>query len=278
MSHQRIKQQLSEYLEGDLAHGARQRIEIHLVDCDGCVSELSGLRQTRDLLRGLPTPEPPPDLAQAVMDRLRAGAGTPGPAARLAAWWADFSEVGWPAPIAAAAVALVAVAVLQGGDSSFVWGTDPGEARVADAFGAAPEISAPLLRASPSAAEADRRAAARREQLKRLGEQPSVFMAAQPPVADLPPFEACLHSGETPEACIRWHAWTVGLGLRDPDAFLQQIDELSSEERQVWLGRLADFAARSGSAPMLARELRGRSHPSAADVANRIESGAPSGR
>jgi hypothetical protein len=278
MSHQRIKQQLSAFLEGDLAHGERERIECHLADCDACVSELSGLRQTRDLLRSLPTPEPPPDLAEAVLSRLRAQESKAGPLARLAAWWADFSEVGWPAPIAAAAVAVVAVAVLQGGEGAFVWGSDPGGTQVADGLGAAQEISAPLLRASPSAAAADRRNAARREQLKRLGEQPSAFVAARPPAEGLPPFEACVRSGETPESCIRWHAWTVGLGLRDPDAFLQQVEELSAEEREVWLGRLADFAARSGSATTLARELRARSHPSASDVASRIENGAASGR
>ena len=150
MSHQQIKQQLSAFLEGDLARVERERIETHLADCDACVSELHGLRRTRNLLRSLPAPEPPPGLADAVLSRLRAEESRPGLLARMSSWWADFSEVGWPAPIAAAAVALVAVGVFQGSDVGLVWGTDPGAAQVADALGAAPEISAPLLRASDS--------------------------------------------------------------------------------------------------------------------------------
>ncbi len=269
MSHQRIKQQLSDYLEGDLAHGARQRMASHLAGCEDCASELRGLRQTRELLRGLPAPEPPPDLAEAVLTRLRAGEASPGPIARLRAWWGDFAEVGWPAPIAAVAVALVAVAVIRGGDVSFVWGTDPGEARVAEAPAAAPEVAAPLLRASQSTATADRRNTLRPEQLRRLRQQSSAFTAEERQA--LPPFEACVRSGQTPASCIRWHAWTVGLGLRDPDAFLHQVDSLGQEEREAWLGRLADFAAQSGDAPILVRELRSRSHPSAPSVARRFE-------
>ena len=275
-SHQRIKQQLSEYLEGDLAQGAKQQMESHLAGCDDCASELRGLRRTRDLLRGLPALEPPPDLADAVMARLHAGEGAPGLAARFSAWWADFFEVGWPPPIAAAAMGLVAVAVIQGGDVSFVWGNEPDAAQVADARSAAPPITAPLVRASRSAAAEDRRSA-RQPQPQRMGEQVSAFAGstgtAERPQG-LPPFEACVQSGEPPASCIRLQAWTVGLGLADPDAFLKQVGALSPEARQVWLDRLGSYAAQDGSASALVRRLRNLPHPSAPNAASLLERGA----
>jgi hypothetical protein len=49
-------------------------------------------------------------------------------------------------------------------------------------------------------------------------------------------------------------------------------------ERARWLERLAEFASLSGSAPMLARELRAAPDPRAPAIAVHFERGTPATR
>jgi hypothetical protein len=72
VNHPRIREQLGDYLEGDLGTAARAGVDAHLVECAVCRDELRGLRATVALLRGLPDPEPPADLTAAVMARIEA--------------------------------------------------------------------------------------------------------------------------------------------------------------------------------------------------------------
>jgi len=102
MSHRQTRQQLGDFLEGELAPEARQKVERHLSDCATCSDELEGLRGVRALLRGIPAVEPPPYLADRVVARLREQAEQRGPLARLTQWWSETAAVAWPAPIAAA--------------------------------------------------------------------------------------------------------------------------------------------------------------------------------
>lgn len=53
------REQLSAYLDGELAGSERKLLEAHLVDCTACQRELAELRQVRKLLRALPTPALP---------------------------------------------------------------------------------------------------------------------------------------------------------------------------------------------------------------------------
>jgi anti-sigma factor RsiW len=94
---------LSAYLEHDLRDAERAELDVHLVRCATCVSDLEDLRDAVDLLRRLPDPEPPPFLASRVMARIAAGE------ARPPVWRRWLEQLGAPlvaAPLAAAAAAL----------------------------------------------------------------------------------------------------------------------------------------------------------------------------
>ena len=71
----RVCPRLGDHLEGDLDLPTRARIDEHLSDCASCANELRELRLTVAHIRSLPTPTPPPDLADHVMRRIEAGEG-----------------------------------------------------------------------------------------------------------------------------------------------------------------------------------------------------------
>ena len=75
MTHSEIRAQLSEYLERDLPGERRAQIGAHLASCGECERELDGLREMVSMLRGLPEPELPAGLSNAVMARLAQGEG-----------------------------------------------------------------------------------------------------------------------------------------------------------------------------------------------------------
>ena len=56
---ERQREQLSAYLDGELAPDERATLERHLTDCPACQEELRQLRATRALLRALPVPALP---------------------------------------------------------------------------------------------------------------------------------------------------------------------------------------------------------------------------
>lgn len=45
LSHDEVKEVLADYLKGALPEATREEVEAHLKDCDGCVNELSFLRE-----------------------------------------------------------------------------------------------------------------------------------------------------------------------------------------------------------------------------------------
>jgi hypothetical protein len=63
----------------------------------------------------------------------------------------------------------------------------------------------------------------------------------------------------------------VGLAMRDAPAFVDEVEAVPAPERERVLGRIGDFAIRSGSAPLLAGTLRLAGDPRATRLANRIE-------
>ncbi|MCH8890937.1 MAG: zf-HC2 domain-containing protein, partial [Myxococcales bacterium] len=119
----RVRSHLGDHLEGDLALRFRTRVDEHLGHCESCARELSELRSTVGLLRSLPAPQPPAELASEVMRRISSGEGrrrqTPavirslfGPrvAAALAAGFAGFAiftsvETSWVQPPKAIVIA-----------------------------------------------------------------------------------------------------------------------------------------------------------------------------
>jgi len=256
MNHEELRERLSAYLEADLDAKERVRIEEHLCECPDCRREYRELRHTVDLLRGLPAPDPPPDLADRVIARLRAGEGRP----RLLARWQDrvsrIVEGPWTTPVAAVALGLGVLVMVRGVDVSL---EIPGWTRPEAVPGV--EIAAERP-AEPSA-----------PRISAFG------VAVEPgPAEETSPMLSCLREGgpTRPEVrrgdpCEHWDSWMVGLGMRDAPAFLVEFEAVPARDRERVLVRIGDFATRSGSAPLLAGTLRSAGDPRAERLANRIE-------
>jgi len=104
VNHSRAHDLLSAYLEHDLGDAERAAMDAHLAACARCAGDLADLRDTVDLLRRLPDPEPPPFLATRVMARIHAGESRP------PLWRRWLEQLGAPlvaAPLATAAAALL---------------------------------------------------------------------------------------------------------------------------------------------------------------------------
>jgi len=259
MDHQKLCERLSAYLEADLDAGERARIEEHLRGCPDCRREYRELRHTVDLLRRLPAPEPPPDLADRVIARLRAGEGRPGLMGRCQAWVSRIAEPSWSRPVAAVAFGLGALAIVRGLDVSV---EIPGWTRST----AVPPVeiaSEPAARLSARSARA----------IRLLG------ASAETDAAEVvSPMLICLRGGGPARSeagagdpCEHWDNWMVGLGMRDAPAFVVEVEAVPAPDRERVLGRIGSFATRSGAAPLLARTLRSAGDPRAARLANRIE-------
>jgi len=256
MDHEELREQLSAYLEADLDPSERARIQEHLAGCPDCRREYRELRHTVDLLRGLPAPDSPPDLADRVIARLRAGEGRPGLASRWQAWIEGVAGVSWSTPLAAVAVALAALVIVRGLDVSLEipgWTHSDAVPRVEIAVENPAELSARARSSLRRAAEAS-------------------------PAEAVGPLLTCLRAGgpARPEVgrgdpCEHWDSWMVGLGMRDAPAFVVEVEAVPAPARERVLGRIGDFAVRSGSAPILASTLRSAGDPRAAKLANRIE-------
>jgi hypothetical protein len=256
MDHEELRERLSAYLDADLDPGERARIEEHLAGCPDCRLEYRELRHTVDLLRGLPAPDPPLDLADRVISRLRAGEGRPGLMARCQARIAGFAELPWSRPLAAVAVALGVLVIVRGVDVSL---ETPGASQLKVLPGV--EI-----------------AAERPVQLSERASRSLRKAAEASPAETVGPMLACLRAGgpARPEVgrgdpCEHWDSWMVGLGMRDAPAFVVEVEAVPAPARERVLGRIGDFAVRSGSAPLLAGTLRSAGDPRAARLANRIE-------
>jgi hypothetical protein len=259
MEHEKLRERLSAYLEADLDARERTRIKEHLSECPDCRREYRELRHMVDLLRGLPAPDSPPDLADRVIGRLRAGEGRPSLMARCQAWVSRIAETPWSTPVAAVAFGLGALAILRGVDVSL---EIPGWTHSA----AVPRVEI----ASEPAARLPARSA---RTTRRMG--PSAETDAAGVIS---PMLICLRGGgpARPEVgpgdpCDQWHSWMVGLGMRDAPAFVVEVEAVPAPDRERILGRIGDFATRSGSAPLLAGTLRSAGDPRAARLANRIE-------
>jgi hypothetical protein len=256
MNHEELRERLSAYLEEDLDASEQARIEEHLGGCPDCRQEYRELRHMVDLLRGLPAPDPPPDLADRVIARLRAGEGRPGLVARCQARIAGMAEFSWATPVATVAVGLGVLAVVRGMDVSVEipgWGQpEP-----------VPQVEAVAERPAPLALRMER---------------PLVTKVEPNPAEAIAPLVACLRAGGPARAevvrgdpCEHWDSWMVGLGMRDAPAFVVEVESVPAPARDRVLGRIGAFAVRSGSAPLLAGRLRAAGDPRAAKLASRIE-------
>jgi hypothetical protein len=244
MTHHRLRTRLGPYLEGELSGAARRRLEAHIEGCAACREELAALGRTVALLRGLPAESPPPGLAERIVARVQEA-----PRGGLGGWLERHgSLVGAAVPLAAGLV--VAVALLP---------------RLEVTVRLGPGLRAP----GPAATETARPAPPPAPPLRVAG------ATASP----LPPRAACVDERAATPACAGWHAWMLGLAMREPSVFVAEVEGLPSEQKERWIRDLSSFAADAGAASLLATELRASGDPRAARLAPRFERvGAFSGR
>ena len=113
MKHADVKQNLADYLEGDLPLELRASIDAHLDGCAECAREVDEMQQTVRLLRTLPDPETPPMIAANVMRRIRAGETEPGFLVRIGRSIAGVLEPSFVLPASAIAAAALVFMVVQ---------------------------------------------------------------------------------------------------------------------------------------------------------------------
>jgi anti-sigma factor RsiW len=261
MSHARVRGRLSAYLEGDLSPDEELRVAGHLAHCEDCSAELRGLSETVSLLRELSAPEPPPGFAERLLARVEE-AGAPSARGRFVAWWERVASGPWLAPAAATALGLGVFSWIQAVDVTF--------------FAAPPAVERPA-RAEPPAAPLARMAVRSAPKFRGTSAPWEASSAVAPPTPQrLPSLAACLPGGPSlraadSAACAAWNAWLVGMALDDTPGFLAEVDSVPGARREAWLRELSEFAARSGSAPVIGRRLRSTPDPRALVVADRFE-------
>jgi hypothetical protein len=168
----------------------------------------------------------------------------------------------WLAPVAATALGLAVFSWIQAVDIAF--------------FATPPAIDRPVATAASIAPRS--RAVARLDSGFRGVAAPRVAVSAvaPPTPSRLPPLAACLPgapSGRAADAaaCAAWSAWLVGMALDDAPGFLAEVESVPRPRREAWLRELTEFAAHSGSAPLVGRRLRSTPDPRALVVADQFE-------
>jgi hypothetical protein len=253
--HERVAQLLSEYLEGSLRPRDRARVEAHLLGCPACRQALGELRRTTELLRGLRGGVEAPDLADAVLARIRAGEAEPSVLDRVRAGVSRFLAGPLGAPLATACVGLTLLAVLPRIEVEV---SIPGRLHTEAASGV--PASPPPRAAEPSPpAEAPLLA-------RRVNES----LAREPGRLAPPASYSCFEAASF-EACRDHHAYMTRLAMENVRAFMARVQEVPEPRRDVWLGELSRFAADSGDAEGVAARLRASGDPLAQRVALRFE-------
>ncbi|MFS8570685.1 MAG: DUF4349 domain-containing protein [Thermaerobacter sp.] len=131
-----VVDQLSLYADGMLPADEAERVRAHLAGCEECRAEWEALQQTLALLRSLPGEEPPEDLVESIMARIRAEAGAPPARHRMG------KGARWGMAAAAAVLLLLAAGMLAerlGHPDLYMAGGAPEQAVQRDAAGDAAE-------------------------------------------------------------------------------------------------------------------------------------------
>ncbi|HKK50914.1 MAG TPA: anti-sigma factor, partial [Myxococcota bacterium] len=146
MNHADVKSHLADYLEGDLPLDARALVDAHLDGCEACANEVDQMQQTIRLLRMLPEPETPPQIAANVMRRIRAGETRSGLLSRVGRALGSVLEPSFVLPAATlAAVALVVMVVRDPSSLSRSLSTSPVPSVGSDRWEASGSSSRPGL-------------------------------------------------------------------------------------------------------------------------------------
>ncbi|MCP5058290.1 MAG: zf-HC2 domain-containing protein [bacterium] len=254
MRHASCARRLSQYADGTLSPEICLRMDAHLATCSECRAEFSELRGTIDLLGTLSSSSAsaglPSDFGEQVMARISAGEADPGVLGRFGDQWRRWMDSSMGPPLVTAAFGLTLLVLVQGVEVEV---SLPG-------FGSAASAGAATLSLETAASD-----------------RPTASPAASPlavrrrivPIPAMPPLAACLRGAES--GCGRWHAWHVGLGMREPRVFLREVENVPDRARERWLAELSRFAAHSGTASVLAARLRESGDPRAHGVATHFE-------
>jgi hypothetical protein len=251
----RARSHLGDHLEGDLDLRTRTRVDEHLGRCTSCARELSELRSTVGLLRSLPAPQPPVELANEVMRRIGGGEG------RTRQSPAVIRVLFSPRVAAALAAGLAGFAIYTSVETSWVPSTEneviakkPIEKPVVDQKEIDMwEDSPPTLaknRAVHPRLAASERTAARRFYRPNLRSTSVGFYGRVDP--DLQQQDL---DGQLDRAKL------------NPNGFIRQVNEISEPERRTKMAPLVIRASRRGDAQAVARRLRATSHPLAGRLA-----------
>ena len=249
MTHRRVARRLNDYLGGALSQRKASWVEDHVAVCAECRSTLGELRRTVELLRGLRGGLESPDLADAVLARIRSVEAGTSVRGRWRAGAARFLAGPLGAPLATAAVGLLLFAVLPRIEVvvSIPGLTEATESATAPVPVARRTMSPPLL--------------ARRVN-ESSSREPSRLPRSMP--------SACPESSSV-EPCRDQHAFMTRLARDNIWAFLAQVEQVPEPRRNDWLSGLSRFAAESGAAEDVAARLRATGDPQAQRLAIRFE-------
>ncbi len=249
----RIRSHLGDHLEGDLELQLRARVDEHLGRCASCARELSELRSTVALVRSLPAPQPPAELANEVMQRIGAGEG------RMRRSPAVIRHLLDPRVAAALAAGLAGFAIFTSVETSWVQSPEvvavaPPEAVVADQnaidmWENAPRTLATTKRVQPRLAAIERAAANRFYRPDPRSLVVGFYGRVDPDLQQLD------LDGQLDRAKL------------DPRGFLRRLNQVAELERRSRVAPLVVRASRRGDAQAVARRLRDTSHPLASTLA-----------
>ena len=220
------------------------------------------LRQVVGLLRDLPDPEPPPNLAGRVLTLVAEERSRP-----PLVWRAIDALRGWMSPpvALAAAAALCAVAVVPSLPSLFP-SADPGTgSRVALEQPPTPTIVAGGVGRELRAGAGLRPAPTRRPPAT-IGRPQFVSMLAQAPAS--PPVRSRIARDPVGVGFDRQLDRQLNQLMLDPASFVSRLERIS--QREQFVSRLAERAAQRGDATEIALRVRELRHPMATEIVNRM--------
>jgi len=243
----RVRSHLGDHLEGDLDLRIRTKVDEHLGRCASCAREIRELRSTVGLLRSLPAPRPPADLADEVMRRIRAGEV---PARRAPA---AIRNLFGPRVAVALAAGLAGFAVFTSVETR--WVRLPGATAVAtnDAV-SADQNSIDLWEAVPTTLASASSVQPRLAAIERL----AANRFYRP---DLRSTEVGFYGRVDPDLQQLDLDSQLDRAKLDPRGFLRQVNAIAEPERRSRLAPLVVRAGRRGDAEVVARRLRAIPHP-----------------
>jgi hypothetical protein len=257
VNHAQARSLLGDYMEGDLATAEHTALDDHLGGCASCRQELRDLRSVVGLVRALPDPQAPVDLAEAVMVRIHAGEG----ASRMRMILGGLRRVSEPrfvAALAAGVAGLLAWSMLPALNSFL---RDPSAAPQVDSTSI--ELAA---RPAPTFTAGGPSEPKRRPRVQSRSPAVPIFAGVEMP--------------------RRGAAFQGGVAMTSP---MIEVDEMDRQLERIWtdptsvlnrmgttsprgdlFARLAQRAARRGQAAELASRLISSPHPMANGLASRF--------